>query len=442
MQNTPNSNNNNFIEKYLDFFSGTEPPTIYNRWCAIGGIGAILGRQAWIQHGHTRVYPNQYIMLVGEAGTRKSTTIKTFLKPIIAEAGFNKIAASKTSKEKFLMDLAEGMENVSNPEDHLDVDKGKANWGQNKTMRELFGVVDASEPAECLIMADEFNVFMGHSNVEFIDMLTDLWDYSGIFAQRTKSGKSVLVPNPTISMLAGNTQVGISMSFPTEVIGQGFFSRLLLIYSDPSGRRITKPPAPDQARRGQLIKLLTEVRGSIRGEVLVEDTAWKWLDEIYQEWKDLEDVRFKSYSTRRLTHLIKLCLCVAASRLSRTVTAADVEYANSILHYTEFFMPKALGEFGKARQSDVSAKILEILEKAEKPIDPLKELFPMIARDIDGTKQLAEILGNMKAAGKILQIANGGLIPQPKKMKFDFPHCKPTLLKEYLEKQGKDGLPI
>lgn len=434
----------NFIEKYLEFYQGTEPPTIYNRWCAIGGIGAILGRQCWIRHGHSKIYPNQYIMLVGEAGCRKSTAIKVFLKPLIAEAGFNKIAASKTSKEKFLMDLAEGMENVSNPEEHLDVNKRSenTNWGANKTMRELFGVIDASEPAECLIMADEFNVFMGHSNVEFIDMLTDLWDYEGVFAQRTKSGKSVLVPNPTISMLAGNTQVGISMSFPTEVIGQGFFSRLLLIYSDPSGRRITKPPSPDPTKRAELIKTLIKIKGIMRGEILVEDSAWVWLDEIYQEWKDLEDVRFKSYSTRRLTHLIKICLCVAASRESRIVTTADVEYANSILHYAEFFMPKALGEFGKARQSDVSAKILELLEKASKPLDPMREVFPMISRDVDGTRQFAEILGNMKAAGKIQQTASGGLLPQKQPMKFNFPHCKPALLKEYIEQRQKDGMPI
>lgn len=430
----------NFIEEYLDFFAGTEPPTIYNRWCAISGIATLIGRNAWIQHGHSKIYPNQYIMLVGEAGCRKSTAIKTFLKPLITEAGYAKIAASKTSKEKFLMDLAVGMDQVNNPEGHLDVNDGPANWGQNKTMRELFGIVDASEPAECLIMADEFNVFMGHSNVEFIDMLTDLWDFSGIFSQRTKTGKSVLVPNPTINGLFGNTQVGISQSFPTEVIGQGFFSRLLMVHSDPSGRKITKPPTPDPRKKALLVKQLQEIQGKIRGEILVDDMAWDYLDDIYQNWRDLDDVRFKSYSTRRLTHLIKLCLCCAAAKQEGHVNTNTVVYANSILHYTELHMPKALGEFGKARDSDISAKILEILEKAEKPMDLMKDIFPLIARDVEGTKQLAEIMGKLRATGKIQQVASGGFLPFKKPVTFDYPHCKVGILREWVEEQTKQGL--
>jgi hypothetical protein len=433
--------NDNFIESYLDFYAGTEPPTIYNRWCAISGIAALLGRQTWVQHGHSKIFPNQYIMLVGEAGCRKSTAIKTFLKPLITEAGFNKIAASKTSKEKFLMDLAEGMDQVNNPEGHLNVNEGAANWGKNKTMQELFGIVDASEPAECLIMADEFNVFMGHSNIEFIDMLTDLWDYNGIFAQRTKSGKSVLVPNPTINGLFGNTQIGISMSFPTEVIGQGFFSRLLLIYSDPSGRKITKPPVPNSNKRKELIEKLVRIKGKIRGELLIEDSAWDAFDEIYQNWKELEDVRFKSYSTRRLTHLLKLSLCCAAANERQTINTNTVEYANTILHYTEAGMPKALGEFGKARNSDVSAKILNLLDHAEKPLDILKEIWPQVHRDLESTRQLAEIMGAMKAAGKIQQVGSG-FLPQHPVETFDFPYCKPSILREYLENRAKNGLPL
>lgn len=430
----------NFIEDYLDYFEGTEPPTIYNRWCAISIIGSILGRNTWIQHGHNRIYPNQYIMLVGEAGCRKSTAIKTFSKPILTEAGFNKIAASKTSKEKFLLDLAKGMENVNNPEDHLDVREGASDWGKNKTMQELFGSVDVSEPSECLIMADEFNVFMGHSNVEFIDMLTDLWSYSGMYTQRTKSGKSVLVPNPTISILAGNTQIGISMSFPTEVIGQGFFSRLILVHSEPSGRRISFPPPPDLVKKAKLVKDLTEIAAKIRGEIKFEPSAMSAMDEIYQSWMELDDVRFKSYSSRRFDHLMKLCLIVAAAKKMLSIDIATVEYANTILHYTEHAMPKALGEFGKARNSDVNAKILDMLEKSDKPLS-MPELFEKLSRDVASTKELAEILSSMMAAGKIQQQkTGGGFLPKKKEVVFDFVHCKVGLLREWIEERKNKGL--
>lgn len=433
----------NFIESYLDFYTGTEPPTIFNRWCAISSIATVLGRKAWVQHGHSKIYPNQYIMLVGESGSRKSTAIKTFNKPLLEEMGFKKVASNKTSKEKFLMDLMEGMENVNNPEDHLDVrkDSGFAGGRANPTMRELFGVVNAAESSECLVMSDDFNNFIGHSNIEFIELLTDLWDYNGIYSSRTKSGRSVLVPNPTLNLQIGNTQQGISLAFPTETIGQGFFSRLIMVHSDPSGRKITFPAPPDLLARKKLIETLIRIQGTFRGEIKIEPTAMIALDDIYTNWKDLQDVRFKSYSTRRFTHLLKLCLCCAASSERAIIDRRIVEYANTILHYTEFFMPKALGEFGKARHSDVSAKILELLEKSDRPLDPIADIYQEVHRDLDGAQELVRILKSLQQAGKIQQTSRG-LLPAKAVLKLDFPHCRAGLLREYVESRAKEGLPL
>lgn len=435
--------NPNLIESYLDFFSETEPPTIFNRWCIIGGIGALLGRQAWIQHGHKKLYPNQYIMLVGESGSRKSTAIKVFLRPLLEEVGYKTIAANKTSKEKFLSDLEMGMDKVNDPEEMLDVTKPSGKGPRaNPTMRELFGIKNTDEPSECLVMSDDFNIFIGHGNIEFIEMLTDLWDYNGIYSSRTKSGKSVLVPNPTLSMLVGDTQLGISMAFPTEVIGQGFFSRLIQVFSDPSGRRVTFPPPPDLEKKKKLIEGLLWIRKDFRGPIPIEPNAVVALDDIYQNWKDLDDVRFKSYSQRRFDHLLKLSMCCAAARKIRSINSSTVEYANSILHYTESVMPKALGEFGKARNSDVQAKILELLEKSVDTggLHPIEGIWPQVHRDLESTTELARVLSSMKDAGKIQQTQGGRFLPFKKEVKFDFPHCKINTLREYVEQKLKEGL--
>jgi len=431
----------NLIEDYLDFYEGTEPPTIFNRWAIIGGIGALLGRQAWIQHGHAKVYPNQYIMLVGESGTRKSTAIKTFLKPLLIEAGYKTIAASKTSKEKFLADLEEGMDKVLDLEERIDVSKQTRG---NPTFRNLFGIRAEDESSECLIASDDFNVFLGHSNIEFIEMLTDLWDYEGIYASRTKSGRSVVIPNPTISILAGNTQIGIAMAFPIEIIGQGFFSRLISVYSEPSGKRISFPPPPNLEKKKKIVEAMLRIRANFRGPIPIDGKAIIALDTIYQEWKDIDDIRFKSYSTRRFVHLLKLCLCCAAAREAKNIDLQTVEYANTILHYTESFMPKALGEFGKAKNSDVVAKILKIIEDSvpNGGID-VHEIWPQVSRDLHSTNELAGILAGLKDAKKIQQAkATGKLLPVAKRESFDFPHCKVQLLREYLEKKAKDGEPI
>jgi len=427
-----------FISEYLEYQKGTEAPLIYHRWCAITGIGALLGRRAYLIHGHNKIYPNQYTMLVGESGARKDSALRGIRRLLIA-ADYKTIAADKITKEKFLIDLEEGMDKAHDPDERFDVTK---NEKKNPTMRALFGAERSKEPAECLIYSGEFNSFLGHSNVEFIDLLTALWDWEGNFENRIKNGRSVIIPDPTISLLAGNTPIGISMAFPVEVIGQGFFARLMQIYSDPTGRRITFPPPPPPEETTRLVLMLREIRLKMIGEFEIKPYALVALDDIYQTWKDLEDVRFKSYSSRRLTHLLKFCICIAASKQEKFINLSTVIEANSILHYTEYFMPKALGEFGKARNSDVTEKILKLLDKAEAPLNSVKDIWPQVSRDLDNAKQLADILMGLQQSGKIDTTSGGGVVIKKIIPEWDFVHSNITVLPEYLENQAKVGLPL
>lgn len=423
----------NFIEDYLDYFGVTEVPTIFDRWCCIAGLGAILERNCYVVHGHNKIYPNQYIMLVGDSGSRKDTAINR-MKKLIKKVGYKTIAADKTSKEKLLMDLEQGLDKISDPNYGLDINNSMiiGNKTKNPTLQNLFPEIELSnDPTQCFIIAGELNAFLGHGNVEFIDLLTQLWDYDDVYESRIKTGRSVRVPFPTINLLGGNTTVGISMSFPTETIGQGLFSRLLMVYSDPSGRRITFPDGHDITGYESLAEKLAKIKLIIKGEIKLSGGAKKALDEIYQQWRDLDDTRFKSYSTRRFTHLLKLSQIVTAGNYRITIESNDVVYANSILHYTESLMPKALGEFGKAKNSDVSAKILGIIERSDKPLDLFLDIWPHVQRDLDNRKQLQELIAGLKVGMK-LDIVAGKIIPVKKRIDFNkFPNCQISLLREY-----------
>ena len=94
-----------FISSYLEHTSDTEAPMLFHRWSAISIIAATLGRQMYFQLGHFRINPNLYIMIMGEAASRKSTAIK-IAKKLLVKSGYSNIAANKTSKEKFLLNMA------------------------------------------------------------------------------------------------------------------------------------------------------------------------------------------------------------------------------------------------------------------------------------------------------------------------------------------------
>lgn len=385
-----------FISQYLSYVGETEAPIFYHRWCCISIIGTILARQYKFKFGHSDINPNQYIMLIGNPGARKSTAIK-LAKDVLKSTGYDTISADKSSKEKFLEDLEAscgggGVEGILN---------------QN-----LWGDMEDINPAEMYIACDEFNDFIGHGNFEFISLLGSLWDFRGMYKNRIKSGRSVTIPDPTINILGGNTHVNFARAFPPDILGQGFFSRLLLINGEPTGKKITYPKTPSTQDTLAITSLLNEIKLTAMGEADITPTAYNLLDKIYQSWKGLDDIRFEHYSNRRFNHLIKLCLICSASSFSSCITDEHVVRANTILTHTEHLMPKALGEFGKSKNSDISHKIMQVIGNADHIVS-IKELWESLHADMEKINDLSEMLRNLSAANKI-QTIQGGFLPMKK----------------------------
>lgn len=413
------------FDLYFQYREDTEVPMLFHRWSLIGSVGALLGRQFWMPFGTSKIFPNHYIMLIGNPGTRKSTAVKQS-KNVLSGCGYDMFAADKTTKEKFLLDL-EG-ETVEGP---------KAN-GSSLVFQNLFGTgndTSGAIPKETFIVADEFNEFVGSGNIEFLSLLGSLWDWddpNAFFKFRLKNSKSVHIFQPTISILSGNTHNGFQQAFPPETIGQGFLSRLLLVYSEPSGKKITFPKVPPEKLHQALMEYLKKIKETVTGAATTTATAKHALDMIYRTWLDLEDQRFKHYSTRRFTHLLKLSLVCAATRLSKMVDTQDVLLASSILSYTESFMPKALGEFGKSRNSEAANKLMAALYETKKALK-LSDLWKVVSSDLEKIQDLASLLSNLQQAEKI-QATKEGFLPKQKPLDRKMLYVDYNLLKEYKEK--------
>lgn len=395
-----------FFPRYFDYIGETECPTLFHRWCAISGIGAVLGRNMYLEHGHFQVNPNIYAMLIGAAGTRKSTAIK-LMRKLIVQAGYDTIAADKTTKEKFLLDLSG---ESGDPEDTK---------GKNILDTNLWGDDDADvstrPAAECYIMADEWNDFTSLGNIEFYSLLGTFWDFSGIYKNRIKNGKSVSINNPTISIIGGNTPTGFALAFPSELLGQGFLSRLILVHGANTNKRIPFPPKPDVDKANEMVKYIQAIRANCQGPVGLSSGAEKFLAKIYNSHTGIEDPRFDGYSNRRFVHLLKVCVVVAAMRMSRTISDEDVLLANTILAHTEHLMPAALGEFGKGRYSAVTNRIVEILSNTNKPLD-FEDIYKLVSQDLDKKDALSEILSNLRTAGKLLSVGRGFMLKPREKL--------------------------
>lgn len=398
---------NNVFDAYLMYQSETECPMHYHRWSLVTCLGAMLRRNFFLQHGPFTVYPNLYTMLIGDPGARKSTAIKQ-AKKLLLDAGFTNIAADKTSKEKFLADL-EGDNTDGSNDDPADAGTegplGRISpKASAETLLDLEIIPKDTEPRCCLIAADEFNEFVGINNIEFLSTLGNLWDYEGVFQSRTRNAKSISIPDPTISILSGNTHAGFQLAFPPEASGQGFLSRILLVYGESTGRKIAFPPVPDPDDYRFLLTMFGEINRVCFGPATMTKEAEDALTYIYENWRKLDDSRLASYGNRRFTQLLKLCVIHAAGRVSTEVSLEDVYLANTLLTYTEHNMSKALGEYGKNKNWDVAAEILRCLDAA---IDEghlgmtSQELFKAIRTNISDPRDFQKVCEMLLATEKI-----------------------------------------
>ena len=396
-----------FLSKYLQYTSKTESPTFFHRWSALTSLAAWIGRDIYLPFGHTNIHANMYVMLVGLAGTKKSTAIKISAN-LLKDAGFTDFAAKKTRQEKFLIDLAEQGQETDEEGMSMDDILDQNLFGESNT--------DASmkPPAEVFAAADEVNNFIGTGNLDFMSILGELWDFEGVFDYKLKNSKSVFINNPTISILGGNTFVGFNKLFPPEAQEQGFFSRTLFVYAEPIGRKYVIPPPPDPALKQELIEHLLEIKKNVRGEMTLTQEAYDTLEVIYHSWQGMDDSRFDSYENRRDGHLLKIAMVLAASRITTVIDKEDIVYANTILSFTEQYMPKALGEFGKSRNSSISHKVMALFDAH--PATPLtfKAIFKAVHNDVESRNQLIEILVGLKMAEKIQDVrtdAGEGYLP-------------------------------
>ena len=387
----------NFFDAYFEYVGDTEAPILYHRWSAISMLGALLSRSVWFPFGHSKIYPNQYIMLMGSPGARKSSAIGISRK-LLRDVGYNRFAPDRLSKERFLMEMRPVRD------EELDSD-----------LVDL--VFDA--PSELYVVAEEFTDFVGHGGIEFMTMLTKLWDNMDRYEHPKIHGKSVVVEKPTVNILGGNTVQGLALALPPEALGNGFMSRLIFVHAEPTGKKITFPSPISQSLAQNLIDRLEEIKGTVAGEVSYTPEARNLLDRMYKEFADVDDHRFKHYSTRRFTHLLKICIILAASDLRTLITGEDTLNANTILHYTELRMPKALGEFGRSRYSDTAHTILDILAHATKPFT-MNELWKVVAKDLTKINELGDIIKNLIAAEKLQVVTikgKQGYMPMHKELK-------------------------
>lgn len=325
-----------FIDGFLQYTEGRGSPALYRKWTALFLVGAALERKAWITTAKGVLYANQFIFLIGPAGVGKSlctalsydllTEIRTPESPIF-------IAPTSVTKAS----LADAL---------------------NKAERRIVKL-NENPPITAFnslqVISNELGVFLPAWDGDFMSTLTDLWDNGRYHETRRTSKIELNIPKAQLNILSATTPAYLNSLLPEGAWEFGFMSRVINIYSGETAYTdIFAELDHDGVGYKSLVADLTDIY-NIWGEFTITDEVKEainaWARQGFHPRPD--HPKLIHYSTRRLAHLLKLCIIASASTSSERVITLD-HYAEALswLVEAESYMPdifKALKVGGDGR---------------------------------------------------------------------------------------------
>jgi len=396
---------NDFLKTHLKYVYNTESPLLMHIWSAIITASAAMGRHVWLDSGARRLYANNYCLLVGPPGTRKNSAINPAVK-LLRENTQVKFAPDDTGGQR--QGLIVAIENSTENKMKTDFDN-LVDDPKNFTAADLdiLGSInlnlrkDDPDKHAMFINATEFGSFLGQGNLDMTRFLIKMWDCEPYKYQIKK--EEMTLKNPLVNLLGGTTSSDLATLLPPEAIGQGFMSRVILVFAPKKHKDV--PPSKWYLDKKYLPKLNDVYRflfHEMEGGMTKSQKAQELEDKIYMQNIKLADTRFIHYSERRADHLAKLAMVLAAVKKSYIIEEEDFKEANNILLETEKHMTDALGEYGLSPLAVSRQKMIEFIQHANGPVSS-DILWLMMRKDmrlLDFRNSISELIN----AKKILQI--------------------------------------
>jgi len=344
----------NWLEAYRQYTSATEAPEDFHFWTGVATIAGALRRCVWIDEKVFLWTPNFYIVLVGPPGVAtKSTTLDLGMRLLeaVPEIAFGPPSATW---QALTQTLAEAKMTVQ--------------WSDSD------GEIHQSAACPITVAAPELGTFLKIGAEGFIDVLTDLWDgkhSTRAWTHKTKTTGEVNIESPWINLLGCTTPSWIQENVRQDMIGGGFFSRVLFVYGSQKRMLIPYPSMAVKAAdfdrlRGTLIADLTDI-SQMRGPFTFTPEAREWgIEWYFQHWSKIPShmvsSRYEGYRARKQTHIHKLAMILsAAERSDRVIEPHHLIEAERFLNRAESAMQFVYESVGVVDEAKRIREIVTLL---------------------------------------------------------------------------------
>jgi hypothetical protein len=280
---------------------------------AISIIGAALEQKVWIRTS-SPLFANLYIMLIGHPGTGKTRSIRSGRDYVRELTEFHLAPVSMTWAS--LVDtLVTSKRHIIRPPD------------------------DPIEYNVMYICADELGAFVHKYDNEMTAGLSAFYDNDTYEQVRRTRDVKIKIKSPLLNMIVGSTPQNLSELLPETAWGQGFMSRVIMVFSDE--RIVGDDFAPQVIHKSEdLASDLLQIN-NLMGEFHVSEDYRNAVN----DWRALgeppvpDHPKLTHYNSRRKTNLYKLSMISAIDRSNAlALTKDDFNQAMGWLLEAEAYM--------------------------------------------------------------------------------------------------------
>jgi hypothetical protein len=381
----------NWIISYTNAISSiSESPTAYNYWAAISAISATLKDNVWIDRGIYKVFPNQYIILVGPPGIGKGNALHTahsFVKNPTSNLPLANYIQDRITAQKLIDTLAVG-------------------WP--RAVITSNGNLVVPLDSTCVLHASELASLLNSS--EYMStLLCETWDRPD-YSYSTKSGGKTQIKNMCVSLIGACVQ-----NFVQDInkngngaLNNGFTARTLFIFAEKKSQSIVWPKKLDPILTQKLNNDL-QIISRLHGEYCFEPASQIIFEQKYRSIAsdDRDSNIMRDFKARQPIHILKVAMALsAAGSDSLIITQWAMETAINFVDSVLLSLDSCFRGMGESPLAQAFDRIQTYIEK--KGVCPRKDIIRDNMQHVHPS-DLETILITLANCGVIKEIQSGGV---------------------------------
>lgn len=340
-------------------------------------IAAALEQKVWIRTS-SNLYPNLYILIIGHPGVGKTRIIRV-VRTLATDLQELYVAPISLTFAALV--------------DCLDTAK------RNHVIR---GGAEPYTYNSLYICAGEFGAFMHKYDNEMVDGLAAFYDPDPYGQVRRTMERKPTIDSPQINMLAGVTPQNLLHFMPDRAWGQGFTSRIIMVYSDEHviGDDFALAPPSRMSELEHDLGVINNLYGQFH-------VAPDYIDCI-NNWRKLgeppvpDHPKLTHYVTRRRVHLYKLSMVSSVDRgNSLMLGREDFNRAIYWLAEVERGMPKVFEAGVGSLDGQAMDEIVHFVKAVDRGHGVNEQKIMSFARSLVPLHSMLKVIEAMEQTGQL-----------------------------------------